>query len=394
MAHTTRANSKSKRAEFPLSLHKPTGQYRKRIRGKDFYFGTDTDKALAEWMRVKDDLLAGRTPKPFDGDKCDLRTLCNSFLTDASAKRELGELTSRSYDDYYTSCERMLKHLGKTSIVEELRPTDLMKLRRVLSKTLNATSLGNEVGRCRVILRYAFENGLTDKPVRFGDFKRPAKRVARREKAKAGSKLFSVEDIKKLLDAADTQMKAMILLGVNCGFGNGDCGQLPEAAIDLESGWIDYPRPKTGIARRCPLWPETVEAIRAALSVRKSTDDDLVFRTKYGQSWFCDSKAAPLSAEFRKLLQRIDTEAEEKAKKKGTEAPAKLYVANRGFYALRHTFQTIGDQHGDYLSTRAIMGHSDNTISGTYRENIEDRRLRAVVDHVRGWLFSDDNVNS
>ena len=370
MAHSTLANSKSKRAEFPLSLHKPTGQYRKRIRGRDFYFGTDPDKALAEWLRVKDDLLAGRAPKPFDGDACDLKSLCNSFLTNAKSKRDGGELTNRSFDDYHKSCERMLKHLGKSANVQELQPTDLMKLRRVLSMTMNATSLGNEVGRCRVILRYAFENGLTDKPVRFGDFKRPAKRVTRREKAQAGSKLFSATEILTLLEAADVQIKAMILLGVNCGFGNGDCGQLPQAAIDLEAGWIDYARPKTGIARRCPLWPETAEALQAALGVRKSADDALVFRTKYGKPWFSDSKACPLSAEFRKLCSRVG-----------------VYEPNRGFYALRHCFQTIGDQHGDYLSTRAIMGHSDNTISGTYRENIEDRRLRDVVDHVRGWLF-------
>jgi len=51
---------------------------------------------------------------------------------------------------------------------------------------------------------------------------------------------------------------------------------------------IDYPHPKTGIARRCPLWPETVAAIRAALDKRpasKSEEDaTLVFVTKYGES--------------------------------------------------------------------------------------------------------------
>jgi integrase len=361
---------KGKRADkFPLGLHK-TGQYRKRIRGRDFYFGTDPDKALAEWLRVKDDLLSGRSPRIFDGDACDLMTLCNSFMTNAKSKRDGGELAHRTYDDYYKSCERMIEHLGKASVVQELQPHDLMKLRRALSKTMNATSLGNEVTRCRVILRYGFENGLIDKPVRFGDFKRPAKRVTRREKAKAGSKLFNAVEIRKLIAAADVQMKAMILLAINCGFGNGDCGQLPVSALDMQNGWIDYPRPKTGIARRCPLWPETVGALQAALESRKSDTDPLVFRTKRGQCWFTDSKANPLSAEFKKLCVSQD-----------------VYEANRGFYALRHGFQTIGDQHGDYLSTRAIMGHSDNTISGMYRENIEDRRLRAVADHVRGWLF-------
>jgi hypothetical protein len=33
------------------------------------------------------------------------------------------------------------------------------------------------------------------------------------------------------------------------------------------------------------------------------------------------------------------------------------------------------------------MGHVDDSMSGHYRERIDDERLRAVVAHVRGWLF-------
>jgi hypothetical protein len=49
----------------------------------------------------------------------------------------------------------------------------------------------------------------------------------------------------------------MILLGINGGMGNSDCANLPLRAVDLDAGMIDFPRPKTGIARRCPLWPDT-----------------------------------------------------------------------------------------------------------------------------------------
>ena len=47
MAHRTKPDSKGKRgAKVPLTLHKPTGQYRKRIRGKDYYF-SGTRKGFA-----------------------------------------------------------------------------------------------------------------------------------------------------------------------------------------------------------------------------------------------------------------------------------------------------------------------------------------------------------
>ena len=60
----------------------------------------------------------------------------------------------------------------------------------------------------------------------------------------------------------------MTLLGVSAGMGNSDCAQLPESALDLAGGWLDYPRPKTGVPRRAKLWPETVEALRVALAQR------------------------------------------------------------------------------------------------------------------------------
>lgn len=98
--------------------------------------------------------------------------------------------------------------------------------------------------------------------------------------------MFEAVEIGRMLEAAGVQLRAMIYLGINCGFGNADCGQLPMRAVDLEAAWIDFPRPKTGIARRCPLWPETVQALRAALADRPQPKDqthaDLLFITKYG----------------------------------------------------------------------------------------------------------------
>lgn len=76
---------------------------------------------------------------------------------------------------------------------------------------------------------------------------------------------------------ADPALKAMVLVAANCSFGQSDIVNLPKSALDLDSGRIDFPRPKTGVRRRCPLWPETVEAVRASIEIRpapKNSDDD------------------------------------------------------------------------------------------------------------------------
>ena len=42
-------------------------------------------------------------------------------------------------------------------------------------------------------------------------------------------------------------------LGVNAGLGNSDCGHLLKRHLDLTGGWLNFPRPKTGVSRRARL---------------------------------------------------------------------------------------------------------------------------------------------
>src|SRR5204863_146115 len=150
------------------------------------------------------------------------------------------------------------------------------------------------------------------------------------------------------------QLKAMILLGINCGFGNADCGQLPIHAVDLNAGWINFPRPKTGVDRRCPLWKETIAALKVVLVKRPEPKDDahkpLLFITKYRDSWFKEGADNPVTKEFRKVLNTLE-----------------IHAPGKGFYTLRHTFATIGGAAKDQVAINALMGHVDASIADTYR---------------------------
>jgi integrase len=240
------------------------------------------------------------------------------------------------------------------------------------------------------VFKHAFEAGLIPSPVRFGPgFKRPSKKTLRIHRAQQGHKLFTAAEIRALVQGAlvvgaegpelvqpAPQLRAMLLLGINCGLGNSDVGNLPLAALDLDTGWLDYPRPKTGMQRRCPLWPETVEALHEALAGRpapkKPDHFGLAFITKYGLSWAKDTPDSPVTKETKKLLESL-----------GINGRKRL-----GFYSLRHTFRTVADEAKDQPAADFIMGHEVPHMSSVYRETISDRRLRAVADHVRTWLFS------
>jgi integrase len=388
MAHSNRRSSAAKakkpRPDFPLFPH-ATGRWAKKVRGKFCYFGKVSDDpkgvaALDLWREQKDDLLAGRVPQKAKGG-ITLHGLCNLFIDAKDAQRDAGELSPKTHGDYQATCELLIRAFGKNRLVDDLAADDFEGLRKSLAKRLGPHALGRQIVQIKTVFKYGYETSKLGKPMRYGPaFKPPAKRVLRAARQAKGPMMFEAREIRRLLKAASPQMRAMILLGINCGFGNHDCGTLPISAVDTRKGWINYPRPKTAIERRCPLWPETVEALQAVIEDRpkakKPAHKNLVFITKYGDSWAKETSDNPVAKEFTKLAR-----------------PLGLMRKGRGFYALRHTFETIGGDSRDQVAVNAIMGHADASMAAIYRERIEDQRLLDVVNHVRRWLFRRDTAD-
>ena len=101
----------------------------------------------------------------------------------------------------------------------------------------------------------------------------------------------------------------------------------------------------------------------------------MVFVTKYGGRWAKNSTDKPVAKETSKLLKALG-----------------LHRPGLGFYALRHTFATIGGDSLDQVAVDHIMGHAprENDMSAHYRERISDERLRAVTDTVHDWLVDEN----
>ena len=381
MSHSTAKGSRKKASkpskhskDFPLFPH-TSGLWCKKIKGEHKYFGvwSDPDAALKRY----NDFIAGKST-----DGLTVKALVNSFLDAKEAKMKSGEMSPRSFRDYHRTCSGLVEFFGRPQLVEDLRPEDFGRLRSHLSHTRGAVSLGNEVIRCRSVFRFASENDLIPKPVKYGTyFAKPDRNAVRRAKVKRGRMTFEAAEIRKLLDKANPVMKAMILLGINAAYGQSDIASLPQNAVNLKTGWLDYARQKTGIERKIPLWPETIESLKAAIAARpkplESDDDALVFVTKHGRPWVRTKLNAKeeiialdsILPEFQKLIDSV----------KG--------VARLGFYSLRHTHRTVADGVKDQPACNAIMGHVDETMAGNYRHDIEEHRLRAVTNHVRKWLF-------
>ena len=192
--------------------------------------------------------------------------------------------------------------------MECLCSDDFAKLRAVIATRGNLVTQTNLIIRIWIIFKYAKKDDLIEREVKYGaSFDKPERRAIRRQRR---PKMFENHEIRKMLAAANPVMKAMILLGINCGFGNGDVCRLSKSNLDLKSGWVDYPRPKTGVDRRIPLWAETVDAIREDLRVRPKPEskdlEDRVFLTRSGGSYWKESTSY-LSEQFGRFLKSVDS---------------------------------------------------------------------------------------
>ncbi len=252
----------AKPKDSPLFPH-ASGRWAKKIRGKFHYFGPwdDYDAALNKWLDEKDELLAGRKPRAKTAAGLTVKDLANRFLAVKKTQRDDGELSFSSFYAYYRACELILRTFGKNRLVADLQSEDFEAMRSSAFKGLAISTRSVTMQLVRTIFKFAYDNDIIEKPVKFGTaFKAASAKSRQKDRtAKKEARILTAEQVRALIDGAGVYLRAMILLGVNCGFGNNDCGTLTFSALDLDGGWHNHARPKTGVPRRAKLWPETVE---------------------------------------------------------------------------------------------------------------------------------------
>ncbi len=116
--------------DFPLFPH-ASGQWAKKIKGKLWYFGSwsDPNAALNRYLDEKFEHEQGRVPKSREPGSqggcsgCSVRDLANTFLTSQERRLNAGELSQRSFADYFQACKRLVDFFGKQTGVSTLKAT-------------------------------------------------------------------------------------------------------------------------------------------------------------------------------------------------------------------------------------------------------------------------------
>lgn len=367
--------SKSKRKtrsdKYPLTLH-PAGQYCKKINGKLYYFGKDKKKALEKYLNQASYLHGSKekVQKKSDGE-ITLKQLCDLYLQYQHLKVQAKALTAGHHIEQVKSLKKLMSFIGPSRMIYEISTLDLQSYRRKLQKEYSTAHRMNlHISIMKAMFHWATKNEVLSSIPNIDAVNRG--RITHKQR-----QTFSSDDIRKLIDAADIQMKAMIWLGINCGFGCTDCAELKCSNIDFENARVKLARKKTGISRDLPLWPETIEALQRV--------------TRKGKLAFYTSRGNP----FVRTIVKTDSNGKTKystqntitrkffmlVKKAGLDVPH-----GTGFYTLRRTAATIAARSGDPFAVQRLLGHADLQMATQYVQDVS-KQTDEVIQNSRDYLL-------
>ena len=361
-----------------LYVHKASGRWCKVFLGKRYYLchqkdDPDGSQSYDLFVLRKHEAETGSKIQGISDGDIKVADIADQWCEQTHDLVKSGERSQRTLDEYIAIGAFVIEHFGKARNADSLSPVDFRKLRSKLAERYGVNGLNKRIVQVRTMFNFAAEEELIDGPMKYGrSFDLPDVKTLRRHRRNAGAKDFTADEIRLMLEQSNSTRRAMILLGVNCGLGNSDIADLKIANLDLKKGWLDYPRAKTEVARRCPLWPETIEAVAKSMQQRPKSEEGMVFVSINGNDYRDKQRTGwRVTGEFRQVLKKISIED------------------GRGFYGLRRTFQTIAEECGDLVAVRAIMGHTDreDDMSARYRQRITDERLQKAVGTVRAWLL-------
>lgn len=266
--------------------------------------------------------------------------------------------------EYRRIADLFLNHLGKradsalTTVQESQIETFKQKLiTRVAPSTVN---------KAVKILKAAFSSAVSKRQLEFS----PAQHVSLIETEDSRRRPFTMEEIKKLLAAADADWRTMIVVAFYSGLRLRDCAGLTWREVDLMNGSIALATGKTGREVNIPI----SEPLARHLGAIAGDDADApLCPALYAKP------AGRLSAEFHKIMVKAGM-----AEPRDYEVTGKGHVARRkastiSFHSLRHSATSELKSTGVSDSIAMdIIGHETASVSRNYTKISESAKREAV----------------
>jgi integrase len=285
------------------------------------------------------------------------------YLKYQHSKVLANDLTASHHNEQIGSLNKLMAFLGQNIEINKISTLDLQDYKRMIQKShVSVCRLNLHISIMKALFHWARKNEILENIPNIDAVSRG--KIVHHEKF-----VFNQEQVNKLLSAADAKMRAMIWLGLNCGFGCTDCAELKWSDLDLVNARVKLPRKKTGILRDLPLWPETIESIEKIPKIGK-----FIFYTSRGNPYMQTLVKPDGNGNSKYItLNSITTKFSRLIKKLGLDVPK-----GTGFYTLRRTAATIAARSGDPFAVQKLLGHADLKMATRYVQDVSKQTDRVI----------------
>jgi len=325
-------------------------------------------EALQEAERVRRTLITSNEPE------ANQKPMIESVVADRSNQLTIADGVEKYCNmvdmkdcspSHKSSTRHRLKKITRLKGSLPLASLDTMELSSIVSLLRSKTDTHNIIRTTKAFLRWLDDMELWEAPRRFERIFPLARKVSSSVKIAT----FTIEQLTQMYSAADKRIRLWMLLSLNCGFANMEVATLKQSEVDLQCGYIERVRGKTGVSGKWKLWSETIEALKPYC---KGKDDTLVLTSEAG---------TPL-VYYSEHYKRVDTLGQ-----CWVRFMKRAKVPFLGFKFLRKTGATMIRSIDGIEVSETYLSHADKGIARFY--SIPDAsRLNNALEAMRERLAS------
>lgn len=289
----------------------------------------------------------------------DLPDSTTRMFVDGWLARRQHEIAPASYAAYRGRALHFVEWLGEIADrpITEVETHHFLGYRDSLASTRTASTAYHGAKVLRVIFEDARRDGYVAE--------NPAKDCGLLKKvASTGRRPFTVDELSRILKAADSEWQSLILFGLYTGQRLGDIARLKWSNVDLVAGEIAMTTRKTGRVVRIPICaPFRPRAIA-----------------------FADANGSTLSRQFGDILANIGLAEKRSHDAEKSGRGARRAKSELSFHCLRHTATSLMKNAGvSPAIVQDIIGHESAEISAHYThvESAAKREALAVLPDLR-----------
>ena len=292
---------------------------------------------------------------------------CRSWL-----KRKEVEAGEKTHIRYGVAIEQFLKFLGSKAVFDLSRITrrEITEFRDSMAGRLSANTINVNLKILRVAFNQARRDGLVDS--------NQAEQVTLLKSRRSSTRRsFTMDELKKLLAAADDEWRGMILVGIYTGLRLGDIAQLKWSNVDLDTNEI---RLVTGKTDRDMSIPIAKPLLHFLTEIREMTKPK---KPVFPRACVCYEESpnnGRLSKQFYQVLVSAGFAQKRQFKETGEGHSVQHTQNELSFHSLRHTATSLLKNAGvSDAVARDIIGHESVAVSRNYT-HIDTETKRNAVD--------------